>query len=137
MTFLDTNVLVYTAGLANPGKRDQAISLVKAALQNPSQYAISVQTLSEFTNVALRKLKMAPDAISGYLQYFSALNTVQPDTRLVQRGLEIKAFYGIQYYDALIVAAAERAQAKIILTEDLSDGQYYCGMMARNPFVGK
>lgn len=50
------------------------------------------------------------------------------------RGVEIKALYGIQFYDAMMVAAAERVEAGEIWTEDLNDGQMYCGVKAVNPF---
>ena len=59
---------------------------------------------------------------------------VVPECELVVRGVEIKALYGIQFYDAMVVAAAERAKAREIWTEDLNVGQRYCGMLAVNPF---
>lgn len=132
--FLDSNILVYTADVVDLKRQDQAIAIVKSALRHVKNYAISIQTLTEFSNVALKKLKMSPEAVSVYLQFFSALNTVLPDKSLVRRGVEIKALYGIQYYDAMIVAAAERAGVKEIWSEDLNEGQYYCGMRAVNPF---
>ena len=51
-----------------------------------------------------------------------------------QVALEIKGQYGIQFYDALMVAAAEASGCDEILTEDLNDGQIYCGVKAVNPF---
>jgi predicted nucleic acid-binding protein len=49
--------------------------------------------------------------------------------------LEIKGQYGIQFYDALMLAAAEAGGCNEILTEDLNDGQLYCGIKAVNPFM--
>ena len=40
----------------------------------------------------------------------------------------------VYFYDALIVAAAEASGCDEILTEDLNDGQVYCGVKAVNPF---
>ena len=48
--------------------------------------------------------------------------------------IDTKERYGIQFYDALIVAAAEANGCDEILTEDLNDGQTYCGIRAVNPF---
>lgn len=132
--FLDSNILIYTADVVDNKRQDQAITILKSAFKHTKSYVISVQTLTEFSNVALKKLKMSPEAVCIYLQFFSALNTIIPDKALVRRGVEIKALYGIQYYDAMIVAAAERAGVQEIWTEDLNDGQYYCGMRAINPF---
>ena len=40
----------------------------------------------------------------------------------------------LDFYDALIVAAAEYAGCDEVLTEDLNDGQIYGSIKAVNPF---
>jgi predicted nucleic acid-binding protein len=40
----------------------------------------------------------------------------------------------LDFYDALIVAAAEYAGCDEVLTEDLNDGQIYGSVKAVNPF---
>jgi len=52
------------------------------------------------------------------------------------RALEVKAKYGIQFYDALIVVAAAEGRCSEIWSEDLSDCQVYEGVLVRNPFKG-
>jgi len=131
---LDTNILVYTADLSNSAKQDIAITCVKKAMAQSAEYAISLQALSEFANVAMKKLGMAPDVVLDYLRFFNTLNIVQPDPALISRGVEIKSLYGIQFYDAMMVAAAERANLNEIWSEDLNAGQHYCGILAVNPF---
>ena len=56
--------------------------------------------------------------------------------RLAQRALEIKSLYGVQFYDSLMLSAAESAGCDEILTEDLNDGQMYGSVKAVNPFKG-
>ncbi|MBR4251546.1 MAG: hypothetical protein IKQ15_04520 [Kiritimatiellae bacterium] len=41
---------------------------------------------------------------------------------------------GTQFYDSLMLAAAESAGCREILTEDLNDGQMYGTIKAVNPF---
>lgn len=135
--FLDTNVLVYAVDRTDAAKNAKAVSIVQAALRNHQGYAISVQTLTEFANVSLRKLSLPPDAVLDFLRAFRAIETVVSDNELVSRGVEIKALYGIQFYDAMMVAAAERTEAGEIWSEDLNDGQRYAGVLARNPFLAK
>jgi predicted nucleic acid-binding protein len=53
-----------------------------------------------------------------------------------RRAVWIKGRYDLQFYDSLIVAAAEAGGCDEILTEDLNDGQIYCGVKAVNPFKG-
>ena len=108
---------------------------MQAALRQRNSYAISVQCLTEFANVAMRKIGMAPDAVLDFIRMFRNITTVVPECELVVRGVEIKALYGIQFYDAMVVAAAERVKAREIWSEDLNAGQRYCGMLAVNPFA--
>ncbi len=42
--------------------------------------------------------------------------------------------FQIHYYDAAIVAAAERLGAEILYTEDLNHGQRYGTVLVQNPF---
>ncbi len=87
MTFIDTNVLVYSVDTRDARKQRVAKS-------------ISVKT--EWTMAALR----------------------------------IMGRYDVQFYDSLMLAAAESAGCDEILTEDLSDGQMYGSVKAVNPFKG-
>lgn len=133
MTFIDTNVLVYSADKRDLRKQVLARSLVASALDN-RQYVVSWQVLNEFANVALSKLAMSEDEVCDYLSYFRRLQLQMPKPEMTERALDIKKRYGIQFYDSLIVAAAEASGCDKIFTEDLSDGQVYCGIKAINPF---
>ena len=53
---------------------------------------------------------------------------------LVNRAITLKDQYGIQYYDALIVAAAERLSCDCIYSEDMSDCAAYGKVRIVNPF---
>jgi predicted nucleic acid-binding protein len=77
---------------------------------------------------------MTPDEAREAIVLFSNLPVQEIDLILVQRAIETHKIYGISYWDSLIVAAAERAQCKSILTEDLNDGQVYHGISVSNPF---
>lgn len=133
-TFLDTNILVYVADKRDLVKHDLAVSLIEDALSEDSGYWISTQVLSEFANVALKKLSFSETLVSEYVDIFKVMRTVRPDADLVKDALRIKVRYGIQFYDSMMVAAAERSGCSEILSEDLSDGQVYSGVRVRNPF---
>ena len=98
------------------------------------QYYITWQVLDEFGNVALSKLSMTEDEVSIYVSRFRNIRMQMPKPEWTERALTIRKQYGIQFYDALIVAAAEASGCDEILTEDLNDGQVYCGAKAVNPF---
>lgn len=115
--FLDTNVLLYTLS-GNPGKADRAEALLAAG------GVVSVQVLNEFASVTRRKLAMDWAEIRDALSAVRGLCEVVPITvETHDDALALAARYGFSLYDALIVAAALRADAAILYTEDLQHGQ--------------
>ena len=132
--FFDSNVLVYYVDNRDDAKQKAAEALLDGALKGDFASLISVQTLTEFVNVSTKKLELPPEVVEQYLDVFAELPAISPDVRMVKRGFEIKRQYDIQFYDAMMVAAAERSGADELCTEDLNDGQFYCGVKAVNPF---
>jgi predicted nucleic acid-binding protein len=59
---------------------------------------------------------------------------IATDPDMVRRAVEVRARYGLHFYDGLIVAAAERAKCATIWSEDLNAGQQYFGITVQNPF---
>jgi predicted nucleic acid-binding protein len=132
--FLDTNVLVYAYQFNDREKQRVARDLVEAAVAG--KFVISVQVLSEFASTFLHRASRlaTPDAVIDILDKLSPIRLVVSDGELVRRAVEARAAYGIHFYDGMIVAAAERARCKRILSEDFSVGQEYFGITASNPF---
>lgn len=135
MTFLDTNVLVYAVDTADRGKHAKALSIVEEALDHPSDWRISSHILSEFSNVLLRKLRCPTPRLLAFLDQLSAIPCFAMTPAAVRRAAEIQALYGIQFFDAQVVAAAEAVGCDRILSEDLGDGQSYGTVAVENPFV--
>ena len=90
--------------------------------------------LNEFSNVSLLKLKLTPEETGRFVSVFRMIRSVALECEWTTRALEIKRRYDLQFFDSLLIAAAEANGCDEILTEDLNDGQVYCGVMARNPF---
>ena len=134
MTFLDTNVFVYSVDLRDVRKQRIARSIVFEAKKS-DKYLISAQVLNEFANVALGKLRLTKEQTLVMVNKFVAIRAVPVLPEWTVRALEIMGTYGIQFFDALLLAAAEANGCDEILTEDLSDGQVYCGVRAVNPFA--
>ena len=136
MTFVDSNVFVYAVDKAVSTKQKKARGIVADVFADGSAYRVSSQVLAEFSSVAVRKLGISAPILLALLAEMGKIAHVAIDNALVSRAVEIQGIYGIQYYDAQIVAAAERLGCDSILTEDLNDGQMYCGITAVNPFKG-
>ncbi len=133
MTFLDSNVFVYFADCRDARKQRIARSILWNA-KNSGTYLISVQVLNEFSNVALKKLSMDENDVRAYINEFVIIQTVENRLAWTYSALEIRKRYGLQFYDSLLIAAAEANGCDEILSEDLADGQVYCGVKAVNPF---
>ena len=128
--FFDTNVLIYafTSG-------DRRSARAEALLAEGG--VIGVQVLSEFTNVARRKLSWDWPQVDAALAVITELvEPVRPLTRDIHtHALKLARSAALSFYDALIVAAAADAGCSVLLTEDLRHGRKFGGVTVRNPFL--
>jgi predicted nucleic acid-binding protein len=132
--FLDSNILVYAATGTGKDERKQerALELIESA-----DFATSAQVLQEFFVTVVRKAAR-PLSVEQALDWIEQL-TVFPcqdiDHRLVRVAIEKSERFGISYWDAAILAAAEALGAGTVYSEDLNAGQRYGRMRVVNPFV--
>jgi predicted nucleic acid-binding protein len=132
--FLDTNVLVYAYDPADPAKQQRALELMSSL--GHEEIVISAQVLSEFF-VAVQRLDdpLPPPEADAAARLLTHLRVISVDSSLVQRALDIRERWQTSYWDGLILAAAERAGADTVYTEDLSHGQFYGDVRVQNPFA--
>lgn len=127
--FFDTNIVLYLLS-ADLDKANRAEQLVA------SGGVVSVQVLNEFAEVARRKLQMPFEEIREVLSAVGAVCIVRPvDIETHELALELAQRRRFSIYDSLIVAAALRAGCRLLLTEDLQNGQTIERLRVRNPFV--
>jgi predicted nucleic acid-binding protein len=133
--FLDTNIVLYAFDDSEPGKQSLAQELLRKAVR--AECVISVQVLSEICSTILRKLVVGHpiDLLRQILDQLESVPTVSPDERMVRRALDCHERYGLNFYDGMIIAAAERAGCRKVWSEDLNAGQEYFGVKVENPFA--
>ena len=131
--FLDTNVFLYAFLNQDVAKKATAVKILATAMRVRNGY-VSLQVAKEFCNVMTKKSVKPISEVTIALDFISRFNYIEGSIGVVRRALGIKEQYGIQFYDALMVAAAEAGGCDEIYTEDLNDGQMYCGMKVVNPF---
>jgi predicted nucleic acid-binding protein len=133
--FLDSNVLIYAYDPKDLRKQGIARELVEKALLGDG--VVSVQVLAEFAATLLNKLRpvVPPGAVTEILDAMHAISVVQPEAGTVRQAVQTYEQYGVQFYDGMIIAAAERAGCKKIWSEDLNAGQEYFGVKVENPFA--
>ncbi len=133
--FFDTNILAYEFDSREDKKQTLAVDLINE--WRPSgRMIISTQVLQELYVVLTQKLKPAlkEEIAEEVIQNYSELDVVIGDPSLILNGIGIKRRYKISFWDALIVAAAQKAGCKILFTEALSHGMKIAGIEIVNPF---
>lgn len=129
--FVDTNVLLYALSGHDSErvKREQARALLMA-----EPFGVSVQVLQEFY-VNARKGNVGADDLDAMLAQLRRVPVVENTLALFDRALAVHQRFGISYWDASIVAAAQELGAKTLYSEDLSHGQHYGAVQVLNPFA--
>jgi len=134
-SFVDTNVLACVYDRTDTLKRERAKWLVAQQLADQTM-TISTQVINELAATLLKPaFGMTLDEVRRALGSLDGSTLVLSDLSTVQRALDARSRYQVSLWDGLIIAAAERARCREILTEDLSHGQEYFGVIARNPFI--
>ena len=127
--FFDSNVIVYLA-TRDPRKAGRAEEVLEPG------GVVSVQILNEVADVTRRKFKMDWFEIREVLATVRAICRVHPVTvDLHEQGIAVAERFGFRTYDGLIVAAALRAECRILFSGDMRDGQRIDGLTIRNPFA--
>jgi len=135
-TFIDTNVLIYAHDVEAGEKRERAASALRELWERQSG-ALSTQVLQEFYVNVTRKIEqpLKRAVAREIVERYGAWHVVVPDLRLVVDATHLEQRSRLSFWDAMIVAAAQRSGASILLTEDLSHGQRLGSVTVRNPFV--
>ena len=132
--FVDTNVLLYSISTA-PSETAKA-ECARTILQD-RDLRLSVQVLQEFyvqATRASRRDALSHDQAAGLVQSFLRFRPAATTTELALAALDTCARFQISYWDAAIIAAGRLLGCETLLSEDLSDGQDYDGIMVENPF---
>jgi predicted nucleic acid-binding protein len=136
VTFIDSNVLLYTIDNSDIAKQTQAIEAIAQA-SSRGTVAISTQVLVEFFNISTAKLKpgLSHQAASEMLERLCEFEVITSTGQGVLEATKLVQRYKLQWWDALILEAAVRANADILLSEDGQHGQRFGKLVVHNPFL--
>jgi predicted nucleic acid-binding protein len=132
--FVDTNIPLYAVS-ARP--EDRAKSRTARAILESDGICTSVQVLQEFLVQATHPSR--PDRIPHeeavrFIQALCEVPVQEITVQLLLLAAGTKQRFQISYWDAAVIEAARALGCKIVLSEDLSDGQDYGGITVVNPF---
>lgn len=133
-SFVDTNVLIYAHDVDAGAKHATAHEILQELWEQRTG-VISTQVLQEFYVNVTRKIrsplskKSARAIVSNY-----EIWCVDATCSDLEAAFRIEDEAHLSFWDALIVAAAAKAGAALILSEDLNSGQTISGIRIKNPF---
>lgn len=134
--FVDTSVLVHAHDLDSGEKRAIAEHVLRQ-LWHDETGALSTQVLQEFY-VALTGGIASPvprRAARDLVHAYSVWPVVTLDAADVLAASELEERYRLSFREALIVAAARKSGATLLLSDDLRPFRPITGLELQNPFA--
>jgi predicted nucleic acid-binding protein len=134
MVSFDTNILVYATLSIPLAKTHRARDLLIRGMQAGSCILL-LQTLAEFSSVAIRKAGIRVDEVRTMIDAWRAVLPVQgTEDDDLSAALDAVKKHRLAFWDSMLWAAAQRAGVRHLLTEDLQDGFELAGVRFVNPF---
>jgi len=134
-SFVDTNVIVYAYDMT-AGEKHSIAKKALLSLWRSGRGLVSTQILQELYVTLTRKiprpLKTAQtrEIIEDMLTWDVVVN----DGESILQAISLESRENLSFWDALVVAAAARGGARILLSEDLPAGRTIAGVRIVNPF---
>ena len=134
--FVDTNVLVYRADASDPVKQARADAWYRFLWQARAG-RLSFQILLELYSILTRKLTPGFDQPEAreIVRELTAWRPVLVDLTVVERAWLLQKDHLLSWWDSLVVAAAQTCECRVLLTEDLQDGQVFDSVRVVSPFA--
>ena len=136
--FVDSDVLIYRRDRADEKKNDKATEWLEFLWR--TQFGrLSTQVLEEFYITATQRLdpKVPKETARQDVRDLMSWKPVAWDAKLIADAWSAQDRYKTSWWDSLIVAAAQSAGCRILLTADLPDGQAFDSLEVVNPFIHK
>ena len=137
LVFVDTKVLISAEDGAEADKQHSALDWIER-LWRARSGRLSTQVLNEFYVDVTRKLKPAMpqgDARARVRRYAAGWNPWQIDHATVETAWAMEARHGLQYWECLVLAAAQHSGCTLVLSEDMQHEGRYGAVQVINPFL--
>lgn len=131
--FVDTNVLYYAHTDSPDARHALARERVRALWAEPGSAVVSVQVLQELHVNLMRKAGLSAPASARRVSLYLAWRVIDNDRALLAAAFDVQPRWNLSFWDSLIVAAAQRAGAARLWSEDMAHGQRYGDVVVVNP----
>ena len=130
---LDTNVLAYAEGINGAQRQTDAVSLLENL--EGATVLLPVQILGELFQLLLKKAKRTPSqARTAILAWRDAYSPIETSEDVLVMAAELAATHRFSIWDGVVLAAAVKADCRLLLSEDLQAGFTWSGVTVANPF---
>ncbi|MGY6629494.1 MAG: PIN domain-containing protein [Wenzhouxiangella sp.] len=133
--FVDTNILVYARDVTEPQKHLAAREWLRHLWANRTG-RISTQILKEYYQVVTRRLQpgMPVDEAREDIRGLQTWNPQDINAATLEVAWVVEDRFGFSWWDSLIVASAQQAGCRYLLSEDLQNQQAIGPLTVINPF---
>jgi predicted nucleic acid-binding protein len=133
--FVDTNVLLYSRDPRRADKQARAAAWLRACWERQIG-RISSQVLHEFyANLCRLAPTLTADEQRSVVREYRAWTPWLVEDDTVDLAWTLQDRYTLNYWDALMVAAAIEQGCRYLLTEDLQHAQHLDSVQVLNPFL--
>jgi predicted nucleic acid-binding protein len=137
---IDTNILVYAAGVrraANDIKKIEASRALLLSFKEDVTVVVSTQTWGELFAVLTRTGMARADARATIIDLRTAITSAPVTTEVFDAALELADTNAFQIWDAIIVKSCDAAGCTLLLSEDMQDGFKVGNILIANPLAQK
>lgn len=133
--FVDTNLLVYFHDASEPVKQPLAAKWLSYLWENKCG-RLSFQVLNEYYVTVTKKLSpgLPNKNARADIRNLMVWQPVTIDQKIIERGWHIQERYQFSWWDSLIISAAQLADCRYLLSEDMQHEQQVDNMTILNPF---
>ena len=134
--FVDTNVFLYGVDDRDIAKRDRARAWIAVCWQRHCG-RLSTQVLNEYYVNVRRNFpgQVSRGDARAEIRRYQNWRPWGIDQPTVEAAWAVESRYGLSYWDALMVAAAQQQGCTLMLTEDLQHDQQLDSVRIVNPFL--
>ncbi len=134
--FVDTNVLVYSRDASEPEKQAQALEWMRALWEHRTG-RLSYQVLQEYFVSVTAKLDpgLPPELARRDVRALLAWQPMPVDARILEGAWLLQERHRLSWWDTLIVAAAQAAGCRYLLSENFQGGMELGELKLVNPFL--
>lgn len=133
--FLDTNVLIYSRDPGAKQKQERSQIWLNALIETKPP-VINLQVINEFCHVALRKLPhLDVETVRADAEGLRIWGDTPIDHETLTDAWQIREAAGYQWFDCVLLAAAQNLGCSHFLSEDMRHGHVVNGITIVNPFI--